>query len=78
MGMCAARILTLSAIDVIETPNLIKEAWNEFHERKQKNDEAPLLPKGLKPPVELRWPEWVTRPGSEWWIPSTTGEVARS
>jgi aminobenzoyl-glutamate utilization protein B len=78
IGMCAARILTLSAIDVIETPNLIKEAWNEFHERKQKNDEAPLLPKGLKPPVELRWPEWVTRPGSEWWIPSTTGEVARS
>ena len=24
---------------------------------------------GLKSPVELRWPEWVDRPGSEWWIP---------
>jgi len=69
MGMCAAQILALSALDIIEKPELLKTAWKEFKERKAQHDEPPLLPMGLKPPVELRWPEWVTRPGDEWWIP---------
>ncbi len=69
MGMCAAQILALSAFDIIEKPELLKSAWKEFKERKTQHDEPPLLPMGLKPPVELRWPEWVARPGSEWWIP---------
>ena len=69
MGMCAARILIRSALDLIDNPKLLKEAWSEFHERKEKHDESPLLPKELKPPIELRWPEWVDRPGSAWWIP---------
>lgn len=69
MGMCAAQILALSAIDLLEKPALLKEAWKEFKERKTQHDEPPLLPLGLKPPVELRWPEWVNRPGDEWWIP---------
>jgi len=69
MGMCAAQILALSALDIIEKPALLKMAWEEFKERKAQHDEPPLLPMGLKPPVELRWPEWVTRPGDEWWIP---------
>ena len=69
MGMCAAQILALSALDIIEKPVLLKTAWEEFKERKAQHDEPPLLPMGLKPPVELRWPEWVTRPGDEWWIP---------
>ena len=69
MGMCAAQILALSALDIIEKPVLLKTAWEEFKERKAQHDEPPLLPDGLKPPVELRWPEWVTRPGDEWWIP---------
>lgn len=69
MGMCAAQVMGLSAIDVIESPKTLKKAWAEFKERKLKHDEPPLLPAGLKPPIELRWPEWVDRPGSEWWIP---------
>jgi aminobenzoyl-glutamate utilization protein B len=69
MGMCAAQVLTLSAIDIIENPRLLKDAWTEFRERKKQHNEPPLLPKELKPPIELRWPEWVDRPGSEWWIP---------
>jgi len=69
MGMCAAHVMTVSAIDLIESPKTLKDAWAEFKERKKVHDEPPLLPEGLKPPVELRWPEWVDRPGSEWWIP---------
>jgi aminobenzoyl-glutamate utilization protein B len=69
MGMCAAQVLALSAVELIENPRLLKDAWVEFNERKKKHDEPPLLLEGLKPPVELRWPEWVDRPGSEWWIP---------
>jgi aminobenzoyl-glutamate utilization protein B len=39
-----------------------------------------LLPKDFKPPVDLRWPEYIqTVRGAEWWIPtpstgSGTGE----
>ena len=69
MGMCAAQVMAVSAIDVIKSPKTLKDAWAEFKERKKVHDEPPLLPEGLKPPVELRWPEWVDRPGSEWWIP---------
>ena len=69
MGMCAALVMALSAIDLIQSPETLKAAWAEFNERKEKHNESPLLPEGLKPSVELRWPEWVDRPGSEWWIP---------
>ena len=32
---------------------------------------APLLPKDFKPPVDLRWPEYIeTERGQEWWIPT--------
>ena len=32
---------------------------------------APLLPKDFKPPVDLRWPEYLqTSRGEEWWIPT--------
>jgi len=69
MGMCAAQVMAVSAIDIIGSPKILKDAWAEFRERKSAHDEPPLLPEGLNPPVELRWPEWVDRPGSEWWIP---------
>ncbi|MCW4048598.1 MAG: amidohydrolase [Candidatus Bathyarchaeota archaeon] len=69
MGMCAAQVMTLSAVELLQNPQLLKDANTEFHERKKTHDEPPLLPEGLKPPIELRWPEWVDRPGGEWWIP---------
>jgi len=71
MGMCAAKVLSLSAVELLLRPKLLKEAKAEFLERKRRRDEKPLLPVGLKPPIELRWPEWVSRPGEEWWIPPT-------
>jgi len=32
---------------------------------------APLLPKDFQPPIDLRWPEYVTTArGEEWWLPT--------
>jgi aminobenzoyl-glutamate utilization protein B len=32
---------------------------------------APLLPRDFQPPIDLRWPEYVTTErGEEWWIPT--------
>jgi aminobenzoyl-glutamate utilization protein B len=70
MGMCAAQVLSVSALELLQNPKILKEAKAEFLDRKRLHDEPPLLPASLKPPVELRWPEWVSRPGDQWWIPS--------
>jgi aminobenzoyl-glutamate utilization protein B len=69
MGMCAAKVLSSSAVELLMDPTILGEAKTEFLRRKRAHDEPPLLPGGLKPPVELRWPEWVSRPGDQWWIP---------
>jgi len=70
MGETAAKVLASSAVDLLITPRLLEQAQAEFRKRKQAQDIAPLVPVGLKLPIGLRWPEWVDRPGSEWWIPS--------
>lgn len=70
VGMCAAQVLAISAVELLDDPLLLKKAWQEFEARKKQQNEPPLLPFGLKPPVELRWPEWIDRPGTEWWITS--------
>jgi aminobenzoyl-glutamate utilization protein B len=68
MGETAAKILTSTALDLLIEPGLLAKAKQEFTERKRERYEAPLVPSGLKPPVGLRWPEWIDRPGSEWWV----------
>jgi len=70
MGETAAKVLALSAVDLVTSSGIIKEAWREFNERLSIRREDPLIPKGIRPPIDLRWPEWVDRPGSEWWIPA--------
>jgi len=69
MGETAATVLAASAIDIIKKPEALKEAKAEFDRRRSEHWEKPLIPAGVKPPVGFRWPEWVDRPGSEWWIP---------
>jgi aminobenzoyl-glutamate utilization protein B len=69
MGMCAAQVLSISALELILKLELLEKAWLEFRERKKKHNEDPLLPLDLEPPIGLRWPEWISRPGNEWWIP---------
>lgn len=70
MGETTAKILASSAMELLTTPGLLEQAKAEFEKRIQTRREDPLVPPGLKPPIGLRWPEWVDRPGSEWWIPN--------
>jgi aminobenzoyl-glutamate utilization protein B len=70
MGETAAKVMVATALDLIMAPGLLEKAKNEFEERKKIRYEAPLVPKMVEPPTGLRWPEWVDRPGSEWWIPN--------
>jgi aminobenzoyl-glutamate utilization protein B len=69
MGETAAKVMIATALDLITVPGLLEKAKVEFEERKKERYEAPLVPEGVEPPTGLRWPEWVSRPGSEWWIP---------
>ena len=69
MGETAAKVMAATALDLLENPELLAKAREEFEMRKRERYEAPLIPDGLSPPIGLRWPEWVDRPGSEWWIP---------
>jgi hypothetical protein len=71
MGEMAAKILASSAIELLTTPGLLEQAKAGFKERRQTRLEDSLVPLWLRSPIELRWPEWVDRPGSEWWIPGT-------
>lgn len=70
MGLTASKVIAVSGIDLIMNPYLLREAREEFDDRRNDHIEDPLIPKRLEAPIGLRWPEWVDRPGSEWWIPS--------
>jgi len=72
MGETAAKVLASSAMELLTTPELMEGAKAEFEKRLETHCEYPLVPVGLKPPIDLRWPEWVDRPGSEWWIPGSS------
>jgi aminobenzoyl-glutamate utilization protein B len=38
---------------------------------------APLLPRDFQPPIDLRWPEYVTTErGEEWWIPTPAPDAS--
>ena len=56
--------------------NVLQDAQDEFRDRTGGGVGgtkwmAPLLPKNFKPPVDLRWPEYIhTARGEEWWIPT--------
>jgi aminobenzoyl-glutamate utilization protein B len=69
MGETAAKVQAVTGIELLEKPELLAESKAEFERRKDEYYEAPLMPEGLEPPIEIRWPEWVDRPGSQWWIP---------
>jgi hypothetical protein len=69
MGETAAKVMVATALNLITVPGLLEKAKIEFEEGKREYYEAPLIPEGVEAPIGLRWPEWVDRPGSEWWIP---------
>ena len=54
MGETAAKTMTTTALDLLEHPELLAKAREEFDKRKKKHYEAPLVPEGLSPPISLR------------------------
>jgi aminobenzoyl-glutamate utilization protein B len=59
MGFVVAKTLAISAVELLTTPSELEKAWEEFNNRTSEYKEEPLIPKGVKAPIDLRWPEWV-------------------
>jgi len=61
---CAAKTIATSMMELIQNPDELAKCRKEFEERTGGGVGgskwiAPLLPKDLDPPIELRWPEWI-------------------
>jgi aminobenzoyl-glutamate utilization protein B len=82
----AGKTIAGTILDLLTVPGELDKAKAEFDERTGGGVggtkwEAPLLPRDFKPPVDLRWPEYITTErGEEWWIPTpaegTTERIA--
>lgn len=72
----AGKTLAGSFLDLLAHPEVLERAKAEFNQRTGGGIGgtkwvAPLLPRNFVPPVDLRWPEYVTTArGEEWWIPT--------
>ena len=49
--LCAAKVLGLSGLRLLENPELVKEAWDNFHKNQPEPYVSPL-PADLKPNLE--------------------------
>jgi len=69
MVQTAAKILACSALRILEDAEARDTAMTEF---KKRTEVAPIPPLcDYAPPINFRWPEYVTTPrGRDWWIPS--------
>ena len=76
MVVSASKTIAGTIIDLLTKPEMLAAAKAEFEERTGGGvggDKwmAPLLPADAKPPINFRWPEYVTTArGEEWWIPA--------
>jgi aminobenzoyl-glutamate utilization protein B len=72
----AAKTMALTLVDLAADPAVLAAAQAEFRDRTGggiggANWVGPLLPPDFVPPVDLRWPEYVTTArGEEWCIPT--------
>jgi aminobenzoyl-glutamate utilization protein B len=72
----AGKTIAGTALDLLTVEGELVKAKVEFDERTGGGvggDKwmAPLLPRDFQPPIDLRWPEYVTTErGEEWWIPT--------
>ncbi len=78
----AGKTIAATLVDLLTQPQELAKAQDEFKHRTGGGvggDKwvAPLLPKEFRPPVDLRWPEYVQTPrGEEWWIPTPLDQEA--
>ncbi|MCV6594606.1 MAG: amidohydrolase [Silicimonas sp.] len=79
MTKVAAKVLTLSALRLLEDKAAREAAMDEFKTRTGggvggENWMAPLC--DYEPPIHFRWPEYVTTArGRDWWIPAGNPEA---
>ncbi len=72
----AAKTMALTLVDLATRPDALAAAQAEFRERTGGGPGGPdwvrpLLPADFLPPVDLRWPEYVTTErGREWCFPT--------
>lgn len=72
----AGKTIAATLLDLFTRPEELEKARAEFNQRTGggiggSQWVAPLLPQDFKPPVDLRWPEYIqTERGQEWWIPT--------
>ena len=72
----AGKTIAATLLDLFTMPGELEKAQAEFNQRTGggiggSQWVAPLLPRDFKPPVDLRWPEYIeTERGREWWIPT--------
>jgi aminobenzoyl-glutamate utilization protein B len=80
----AAKTIGATLVDLLADGELLAAAQAEFRERTGGGIggarwEPPMLPADFRPPVELRWPEYITTArGEEWWIPTRADDRARA
>jgi len=72
----AGKTIAGTMFDLLTKPDELARIKAEFEERTGggvggERWVAPLLPKEFQPPIDLRWPEYVsTVRGEEWWLPT--------
>ena len=68
----AGKTIAGTLLDLLTRPALLQAARAEFQARTGgEKFIAPLLPRDFTPPIDYRWPEYVTTErGREWWIPA--------
>jgi aminobenzoyl-glutamate utilization protein B len=68
----AGKTIASTLLELLGNPGAVAAARAEFAQRTGgARFVAPLLPKDFMPPLEYRWPEYVTTPrGADWWIPA--------
>jgi len=70
----AGKTIAGTLLDLLTRPDALAAARTEFSERTGGSRFiAPLLPRDFAPPLDYRWPEYVTTArGADWWIPAAT------
>jgi aminobenzoyl-glutamate utilization protein B len=80
MILTASKTIGGTIVDLLTRPDLRQAAQDEFRQRTGggiggKEWVPPLLSADFRPPIDYRWPEYVTTPrGEEWWIPASVDD----